>query len=46
MSKKIVFALALAACGFTAACQKPQETIITPAPVSVEPVFQGKYSPT
>lgn len=42
MSKNI--ALALIAVGILAACQPRQpEVVTTPAPVSVEPVYQGKY---
>ncbi len=44
MSKKI--ALALIAVGVLAACQPRQpEVVTTPAPVSVEPVYQGKFGP-
>ncbi|MFD1881028.1 hypothetical protein [Paracoccus pacificus] len=45
MSKKVVLAMVLAGVAFTAACQKREETVVTPAPVTVEPVYQGKYGP-
>lgn len=43
MSKKLVLALALV--GFAAACAPKQEEVIVPAqaPVTTEPVYQGKF---
>lgn len=45
MSKRILLAALLA--GLTAACQQqPPQTdvsVVSPGPVSVEPVYQGKY---
>lgn len=41
MSKKLAFALVLV--GFAAACAPKQEEVIVPAPVTTEPVYQGKY---
>lgn len=44
MSKRIVFAVLLA--GLTAACQQQQQpdvAVVSPGPVTVEPVYQGKF---
>ncbi len=42
MSKKLVLALALV--GFAAACApKTEEVIVPTAPVTSEPVYQGKF---
>ncbi|WP_281352087.1 hypothetical protein [Paracoccus aestuariivivens] len=41
MSKKL--ALALVLIGLAAACAKKEPEVITPAPVTTEPVYQGKY---
>lgn len=42
MSKKLAFAIVLV--GFAAACAPKQEEVIVPvAPVTTEPVYQGKY---
>lgn len=43
MSKRVLFAALLA--GITAACaqqQQPDVGVVSPGPVSVEPVYQGK----
>lgn len=44
MSKKLAFAIVLV--GFAAACAPKQEEVIVPvaaAPITSEPVYQGKY---
>lgn len=41
MSKKLAIALVLV--GLAAACAKKEPEVITTAPVTTEPVYQGKY---
>lgn len=41
MSKRLAFAIVLA--GLAAACAPQQPEVVTTAPVTVEPVYQGKF---
>ena len=45
MSKSISFVLALGLLGLVSACSKPEPApiYVQPEPISVEPVYTGKY---
>lgn len=43
MSKSISFVLALGLVGLVSACSKPEPAPVYVEPISVEPVYTGKY---